>query len=438
MKVLRTYSSLKELMARNRAVKTALRIVIVLSMIALLAPLLANDKPLVCKYKGKWLFPAFSWSHQYVVSPQETISYNMGREWKFISADIMLFPPCAYSPLSMDVDNAPGKSPFNQQFITYQNGRTGPLPLKFRHWLGTTQNGNDVLSNMIYGARIAMAIGIFSMLIASLLGITLGACAGFFGNDQLRAGYISTALNGFAVFTIWFYGFYVRSEAWADSLSAGGFLLIINIMVTLIVSALLFLLFNRLGTWLDKKTGIGHNRYLPVDTLISKLIEVLNSIPALLLIITVSAMTRPSYTLLIMIIGLLSWTNIARLTRAEFLKAKQLDYVTSCRAVGMSNLQIMQKQILPNVLPVLLVQIIFGMGGAVLAEASLSFIGVGVPINSASWGHLLNEGRDHFSYWWLVLCPGICIFLLIFSYNTIAKHIGKTNSVSVKKVNEPE
>ena len=78
-----------------------------------------------------------------------------------------------------------------------------------------------------------------------------------------------------------------------------------------------------------------------------------------------------------------------------------------------------------NTLPVLLVPIVFGMGAAVLAEASLSFIGIGVPVNSPSWGSLLNEGRDHFSSWWLVVFPGLCIFTLILIYNTIATHLTK-------------
>jgi peptide/nickel transport system permease protein len=83
---------------------------------------------------------------------------------------------------------------------------------------------------------------------------------------------------------------------------------------------------------------------------------------------------KPSYTLLIIIIGFLSWTSIARLTRAEYLKAKQLDYITACRAMGMSNYRIIIKHILPNVFPLLLVQIIFGLAGAVLIEASLCLL----------------------------------------------------------------
>ena len=89
----------------------------------------------------------------------------------------------------------------------------------------------------------------------------------------------------------------------------------------------------------------------------------------------------------------------------------------------MSDFAIMRKHILPNVFPIILVQIIFGMAGAVLIEASLSFIGVGIPSNTVSWGSLLNEARDHFSAWWLVVFPGLCVFTLIFIYNRIATEI---------------
>ena len=93
----------------------------------------------------------------------------------------------------------------------------------------------------------------------------------------------------------------------------------------------------------------------------------------------------------------------------------------------MSHYRIIIKHILPNVIPILLVQIIFGLAGAVLIEASLSFIGVGVPLNTITWGSLLNEARDHFSAWWLVVFPGLCVFTLIFIYNKIATEISKLN-----------
>ena len=126
---------------------------------------------------------------------------------------------------------------------------------------------------------------------------------------------------------------------------------------------------------------------------------------------------------LILTLGFLSWTNIARIVRAEFIKAKHLDYVMACKAIGISNTRIIIKHILPNILPIVFVQIIFGMAGAVLIESALSFIGVGVPLNVVSWGSLLNEGQNSFSSWWLIVFPGVCVFTLILIYNKIATHL---------------
>ena len=188
-------------------------------------------------------------------------------------------------------------------------------------------------------------------------------------------------------------------------------------MTQLILSFSIFgsiiFMFSFIGKYIDNKLKFTKTFHLPVDTIIYRLIEILNAIPTLLLIITLSAIAKPSYTLLICIIGFLSWTNIARLTRTEFQKIKQLDYITSCKAIGMSDFRIMYTHILPNVFPLIAVQLVFGMAGAVLVEASLSFIGVGVPIDNVTWGSLLNEARDHVSSWWLVLFPGLCIFTLI-------------------------
>ena len=425
MKLKHTYSVIKMALAKNRRLKRAVKLVFIFIAVALLAPLLANDKPLVCKYKNTWLFPAFSFKNTIVLDDHTTLNYNMGKEWKLLPADVFLFPPCAYSPNTIDAENAPRKSPFDEQFISYKNKVTTAIPLKYRHWLGTTQNGNDVLSCIIHGTKIAIGVGILSMLIASLIGITLGACAGYFSNNGLKIGYIQLLFLIAGIFLTYFYCFVIRGDKLANAFNNGGIWLILRLLFLGYIALKTIGGLVWIGGYIDKKINTHQKLNFPVDVLVSRSIEILNSIPALLLIIALSAIAKPSYSLLIIIIGFLSWTSIARLTRAEYLKAKNLDYVNACKAIGMKNKRIIIRHILPNVLPILLVQIIFGMGGAVLAEASLSFIGIGIPANSASWGTLLNEGRDHFSSWWLVVFPGLCIFLLIFLYNTIGDQLSK-------------
>jgi peptide/nickel transport system permease protein len=425
MNIKKAYKSYKKLLLKNRVLKICIRLFLVFGFVALVAPFLANDNPLVCKYKGHWLFPAFSWKHQQIISERETLHYNMGNNWKILDTEFKLFAPCAYSPNTIDAANAPRKSPFEQQVFILKD-QTMPIPLQFRHWLGTTQNGNDVLSGIIHGTRISLSVGIFSMLIASLIGICLGACAGYFENRELKIGYVQCLFLVPGIFYGFFYYFVVKADQLSTALQSGDFTIWIRLLFIACVFYLFIKSLLRIGLYIDRRLNTAYRLNFPVDAIVSRVIEILNSIPALLLIIAISALAKPSYNLLILIIGFLSWTTIARLTRAEYLKTKQLDYVTACRAIGMSHYRIIRKQILPNVFPVILVQVIFGMAGAVLIEASLSFIGVGIPSNTVSWGSLLNEARDHFSAWWLVVFPGLCVFVLILIYNRIATEISKT------------
>lgn len=427
MILIHTYHSIKTILSKNRIIRRCLKIFILFVFVALFAPFLANDKPLVCKYNGQWLFPAFSFKNQLTVN-NKTISYKMGKEWKTLDSDFVIFPLCSYSPNSIDADNAPRKSPFDKQIMTLANGESIELPFKFRHWLGTTQNGNDVLSCIIHGTKTSLSVGVFSMLIATFLGIFFGACAGYFQNNTLKISYVQTLFLLVSLLISYFICFVIRSEKLSEAFKLGGFYLIWQLIFTIYIFIQNAFILISAGKWMDKKIHFDHQLNFPVDSIVLRIIEVLNSIPTLLLIIAISAISKPSYSLLILIIGFLSWTIIARLTRAEYLKAKQLDYVTSCKAIGMNHYRIMIKHILPNVLPLIMVQIVFGLAGAVLIEASLSFIGVGVPLDVNTWGSLLNEARDHFSAWWLVAFPGLCLFTLIFIYNKMANEISKINT----------
>jgi peptide/nickel transport system permease protein len=423
MNVANKYYTIKQMLSCNRAFKRACQVFGVFVIVVILAPFIANDKPLVCNYQGQWLFPAFSWKQQVILPNQEIMHYNMGREWKLKNYDFAIFAPCAYSPNTIDADNAPRKSPFDKQLLESSNKKLVPLPLKYRHWLGTTQNGTDVLSGIIHGTKIALSVGIFSMLIAALFGIGLGASAGYFGNNALKIGYVQIILLIISLGIAWFYGFVVRTSSLSNAFQQGGIYLIMQLFLSFCICGIIIYLFSFIGKRIDTNLKLSKNLHLPVDAIVSRLIEILNAIPSLLLIITLSAIAKPSYTVLICIIGFLSWTNIARLTRTEFQKTKQLDYITSCKAIGMSDFRVMYKHILPNVFSLILVQLVFGMAGAVLVEASLSFIGVGVPLDIVTWGSLLNEARDHFSSWWLVLFPGLCVFTLIYIYNKIGKEL---------------
>jgi peptide/nickel transport system permease protein len=159
-----------------------------------------------------------------------------------------------------------------------------------------------------------------------------------------------------------------------------------------------------------------------VDMLASRLIEVVMCIPTLVLILALVAFVeKPSIWKTMAIIGLTGWTGIARLARAEFLRLRSSEFVMAARAAGAGPLRIMLRHILPNALAPVLVPITFGIASAILIESSLSFLGFGPPPPSVSWGSLLNDARSNLQMWWLVVFPGVAIFLTVLSYNLVGE-----------------
>ncbi len=212
------------------------------------------------------------------------------------------------------------------------------------HWLGTDTNGRDVLSRMIYGARVSMLVGIVAVGIYTAIGILLGALAGYFGG------------------------------------------------------------------W--------------VDMALSRVIEIVICFPALMLILAVQAFLAPSLMNIILALALLWWTGVARLQRAEFLRLVNQDFVQSVRALGGSNVRIIFRHILPNGLGPILVLVSFGIAGSILVESGLSFLGFGVPQPMASWGDLLNNGRNDIQgTWWLTVFPGMAIFITVTCFNLVGEGV---------------
>jgi peptide/nickel transport system permease protein len=159
-----------------------------------------------------------------------------------------------------------------------------------------------------------------------------------------------------------------------------------------------------------------------VDVLISRLIEVMICFPTFFLILTVLAFLPPSIYNIMIIIGLTGWPGIARLVRGEFLKQRQLDYVTAAKVVGASDLRIIFSHILPNSLAPVLVSATFGIAGAILTESSLSYLGFGVPPPTASWGEILSQSKQYIDFaWWLTVFPGFAIFLTVTAYNLVGE-----------------
>jgi peptide/nickel transport system permease protein len=159
-----------------------------------------------------------------------------------------------------------------------------------------------------------------------------------------------------------------------------------------------------------------------VDIALSRLIEVMLCFPILFLLLALAAFLPPSPVTIIAVIGFTTWAGDARFARAEILKMKELDYTRAARAMGASTPRILLRHLLPNALPPLIVSAAFGVGWAILAEASLSFLGVGLPAPDVSWGGILSSSANWIEEaWWIALFPGLALFLTVSAYNLLAE-----------------
>ena len=206
--------------------------------------------------------------------------------------------------------------------------------------LGSDVQGRDVLSRILYGARLSLAVGLISQSVACALGLALGLVAGYYGR------------------------------------------------------------------W--------------VDGAIMRLADVTLAFPSLLLLIAIAAAVRPSLPLVFVVIGIVGWAGMARLVRGQVLVVRGLEYVEAGRALGASDARLVTRHVLPNVIAPVIVAATLGIGAAIMAEAALSFVGLGAQPPTPSWGAMVAEGRDLLRVApWVSLFPGLAIGLAVLGLNLL-------------------
>jgi peptide/nickel transport system permease protein len=209
------------------------------------------------------------------------------------------------------------------------------------HLLGTDHLGRDVLSRLIFGARVSMVVGFTAVIFAGVVGTTLGIVSGY------------------------------------------------------------------LGGW--------------VDQVIMRVTDAWLALPALTFAIFLAAIVGPSEMNIVIILALVYWTRYARIVRGEVLSLKEREFVRLAIVAGCSKMTIMRRHILPNVVNSAIVLASLMLGVVIVAEASLSFLGVGVPPPQPAWGVMLSDGKQGLmvGYWWLTVLPGCCIMLMVLSTNLL-------------------
>ena len=237
--------------------------------------------------------------------------FKPGRDWA-------IMPPVGFSPLETSQDRLQGYSG--------------------KHWLGTDELGRDVMARMIYGTQVSMRVGFISMGIAALIGLCLGATAGFFGG-------------------------------WPD-------------------------------------------------IVISRIIEIFMCFPVFFLILAIIAVLPPRIENIMIIIGLTRWVGIARLTRGEVLRLRELEYTAAAKALGAHPGRIIFRHLLPNALAPAMVSITFGIAGAILVESGLSWLGFGVQAPNPSWGNILRDGYN-LKAAHMIMPACAAIFIAVLSFNLI-------------------
>ena len=364
-------------------------ILFVIGFFALFGPWIANEKPFYCKLDGKSYYPVFTSTSEANLSSRHPEHAPV--DWHKTKFDAVVRTLIPYSHYTVDFSPGALLSPFDTQ-------STG---LSQRHWLGTDALGHDVLAAMIRGCRISLLIGLVSMLVAFLIGVPLASIAAYWGNRGARMSWVQFTCFIIGVLLVLFI-----------------FLLPIALASRWIAVICLIIFLFWIIWWMRDR--FRNTISIPYDHLISGMVNIVDGFPAMFLIIVlVVLLPFKGWLVIMLIIGLLHWPVMSRYVRAEVYKMRESNYIKAVQVINLPSYLILKKHILPFALRPVMVSFIFGVASAILAESTLSFLGIGLPLEQMNWGRLLAQSRSHFDAWWLMLFPGGAIFLTLISLYTI-------------------
>ena len=278
-------------------------------------------------------------------------------------------------------------------------------PVGGMYIFGTDDLGRDVFARMLQGAWVSLTVGFVAVGISVAIGIFMGGLAGFYGHRRIRLEQLLITA-----------GLLVGAGLLAAGWRASG--------AWLLVAAHAWLFWS-LSPWgiRGRASLPGGLRFLSkntlmVDTLIMRFVDIMLCFPSFFLILTVVALLPASIYNIMIVIGLTSWEGTARFVRAEFLSLREQDFVSAAKALGVGNLRIIFRHMVPNAIAPVMVSATLGVASAILTEAGLSFLGFGVPPPHATWGNILSDGKRFiFDAPWLTFIPGAAILIVVLSFN---------------------
>ena len=274
---------------------------------------------------------------------------------------------------------------------------------------GTDDLGRDVFARMLQGSWVSLTIGFVAVGIAIIIGLFLGGIAGYYGNRHIRINQLIAGvfLTAGAILLI------------ADLIWAGA-VFILGGLVCILISILTKKSANAKikPAW----ARLWYYNTISIDTVIMRFVDIMLCFPSFFLILTVVALLPPSIWYIMIVIGLTSWMGTTRFVRAEFLSLREQDFVAAARALGLNNYRIIFRHMMPNAVAPVLVSATIGIATAILTEAGLSFLGLGVQPPDASWGNILSGGKGFiFDAPWLTFVPGFAILIVVLSFNLVGE-----------------